>query len=292
MFRSGQLHVTENVPNNKIPVYQGAKDKSLRIDPYLGVYFYRFNVTRPPFDDPRVRRALAMAVDRESIVRNITRGGQVAAGRFVPPGISGYACDAAIPFDPKAAKALLAEAGFPDGRGLTPIELLYNTDENHKAIAEAVQQMWKQSLNVDVTLVNQDWKVYLTTVERLDYSMARGGWIGDYVDPGTFLECWTTQSGNNRSGYSSLAYDTKIAEAVVGADAKSRFAGYAEAEEILLQDAPCIPIYFYTRVYLLSPMVRGWRSNPLGLVAYKQIFLTDVPEGMAGGNPAAGSGEN
>jgi len=273
MFRMGEIHVTESVPINKIPVYQRAKDERLRIDPYLGIYYYRFNVKRAPLTDVRIRRALAMAVDREAIVKFVLKGGQKPAGNFTPPDTAGYTCKASIPYDVAAARKLLAKAGHPDGRGLPPVELLYNTDESHKTVAEAIQQMWKKDLNVDVQLVNQDWKVYLDAMDKLDYSMARAGWIGDYIDPSTFLECWTTNSGANHSAYSNSRYDDLVGRAARAKDQAERCRLYQEAESILLQDAPFVPIYFYTRVYLKSPTVKGWQPNLVGLVAYRQLYL-------------------
>jgi oligopeptide transport system substrate-binding protein len=208
-------------------------------------------------------------------VAHVTKGGQQPAGCFTPPATAGYTCKASIPYDPAAARRLLAEAGYPGGRGFPSVELLYNTSESHKTIAEAVQQMWKKNLGVNVTLVNQDWKVYLDTVERLDYRMARGSWIGDYVDPSTFLECWTTDNGNTRTGYSSAEYDALIARAARTAGASERNALFEAAEEILLRDAPLAPVYFYTRVYLKAPELQGWRPNLLGRVFYKCLYLAE-----------------
>ena len=273
MFRSGELHVTENVPINRIPVYEANKDERLRIEPYLGTYFYRFNLTRPPFKDPHVRRAFAMSIDREAIVKHVTKGGQKAAGSFVPPNTAGYTCKTSIPYDVPQARKLLAEAGFPEGKGLPPVELLYNTNENHKVIAEAVQQMWRDNLGVTVQLVNQDWKVYTDSLQRLNYSIARGGWISDYIDPSSFLDCFLTNSGNNHSGYASPRYDELITRGDTTADPKKRMEIYQEAERILLTDAPLIPVYFYTRVYLKSPMVKGWEPNVVGFVFYKKIHF-------------------
>lgn len=274
-FRTGLLHLTENVPITKVPVYRRDHPDVLQIDPYLGTYFYRINVTRAPFTDVRVRRAFAMAVDREAITRNVVMGGQRPAGTFTVPDTAGYTCDTGIDYDVEQARRLLAEAGYPEGLGLPPVELLYNTSENHKLIAEAIQQMWKRDLNVEVSLVNQDWKVYLASQKNLDYQIARASWIGDYLDPNTFLECFLTGGGHNNTGWSNKAYDDLLAEAARTADQRRRFDLMRRAEGILLGDAPIIPIFYYTRVYLKSPAVKGWHGNLLGYISFKTLYLEE-----------------
>lgn len=279
-FRSGRLHFTENVPLSKIEVYQRESPDRIHIDPYYGTYFYRFNTTKPPFDDARVRRAFAMTIDRETLVATIVKAGRKPAGHFTPPDPAGYTCEAAIPFDPEAARELLADAGYPAGEGFPRVELLYNTSENHKLIAEAVQQMWKEHLNVAVGLMNQDWKVYLSSMTKLDYQIARSAWIGDFVDPVNFLECFTTGNGNNRTGWASPEYDALIAESRRIQERPARYAVYQKAERILLEEAPLAPVYFYTRVYLMSPDVKGFETNLLGYMNFKRMRLE--PGGGAG----------
>ena len=166
-FRSGQLHVTDAIPVNRIDRYRREQPDLLRIDPYLGTYFFRVNVTR--LDNRLLRRALAMAIDRQSIVENVTRGAQLPADAFTPPKTAGYTSEAKLPYDIRQAQRLLAEAGFPEGRGLPPIEILFNTSENHKIIAEAIQQMWRKNLNVAATLVNQEQKVYFDSRRQMNY---------------------------------------------------------------------------------------------------------------------------
>jgi len=272
-FRTGQLDLTESVPITKVPVYERRAPHLLQIDPYLGTYFYRINVTRPPFDDVRVRRAFALSLDRAAIAKDVMTGGQAPAYAFTVPDMAGYACTSRVEYNVAEARRLLAEAGYPNGAGLPSVELLYNTSENHKLIAEAIQQMWKVNLNVRVSLLNQDWKVYLASQNNLDYQIARAGWIGDFVDPVNFLDCFETHSGNNRTGWSSKAYDGLLAEAARTADAGSRFKLFQQAERILLDEAPIIPIYYYTRVYLKSPKIKGWHSNLLGYISFKHLYL-------------------
>ncbi|HOS01985.1 MAG TPA: ABC transporter substrate-binding protein, partial [Candidatus Hydrogenedentes bacterium] len=203
----------------------------------------------------------------------VTKGGERAASSFVPPDTAGYTSANAMPYDPDQARKLLAEAGFPNGQGLPPVELLYNTSENHKLIAEAAAEMWKKELGVMVTLLNQDWKVYLSSMNALDYQMARSAWVGDVLDPINFLECFLTGGGNNRTGWSSPQYDDRIAQAQQAADAGERNRLLNEAEGILLDEAPILPVYTYTRKFLKSPALKGWEPNILGYVLYKNLSL-------------------
>ncbi len=272
-FRSGQLHLTDTIPVNRIDRYRRDHPELLRIDPYLGTYFFRVNVTRPALNNRLVRRALAMAVDRKSIVENIWRGGQLPADSFTPPNTAGYTCSSAIPYDVEAARRALAEAGFPDGRRLPPIEILFNSSENHKLTAEAIQQMWRKNLNVSVSLVNQEEKVYFDSRRQMNYQIIRSTWIGDYVDPNSFLNIWVTGSGNNQTGWSNAEYDRLIAEAGATTDQTARLAAFQKAEVILLDDAPILPIYFFTHAFLIQPNVKGWFPTILDHHPYKYVHL-------------------
>ena len=196
-FRAGQLHATDAMPFSKIDYYKIHFPDLLHHDPYLGNYFYRINVTKPPLNDKRVRRALVLAIDRESICRNVMRGGQSPAFCLTPPGTAGYTCRTQLREDVAEAKRLLADAGYPDGKNFPPIELLFNTSEQHRSIAEAIQQMWKKNLGIEVRLANQEWKVLLDSQRALNYQICRGSWIGDDVDPNTFLDLFITGGGNN-----------------------------------------------------------------------------------------------
>jgi len=272
-FRTGQLHLTNTAPIPKIPVYQSREPELIHIDPYLGTYYYRFNVTRPPLDDVRIRKALAMSIDRRALVENVLKGGQAPAYAYCVPGTAGYTCASAIEYNVEEARRLLAEAGYPGAEGMPNIELLYNTSESHKLIAEALQRMWKKELGVEIALVNQDWKVYLDSQKTLNYQMCRAGWIGDYNDPNNFLECFITDGGNNRTGWSSKEYDALIAEAARTPGKEERLAVFQRAERILLDEVPIIPIYYYTRIYLKSPAVQGWHSNLLGYTSFKHLYF-------------------
>ncbi|HUJ43735.1 MAG TPA: peptide ABC transporter substrate-binding protein [Opitutaceae bacterium] len=274
-FRAGQLHLTEAMPPAKIDAYRRDEPQLLRIDPYLGIYFYRLNVTRPYLDEPRVRRALALAVDREAIVEHVLRGGQLPAHAFTPPGMAGYTPPAGIPTDFAAARRLLEEAGYPGGRGLPVFELLFNISESHQLIAEAIQEMWRRELGVEVRLVNQELKSTLDARRTGNYQILRSVWIGDYADPASFLGVWASNSGNNYTGWSSPDYDRLLDEAARTADPASRNSILQRAEALLLKAAPLIPIHYYTHVFLIRPSVHGWNPTLLDHHPYKYVWLEE-----------------
>jgi oligopeptide transport system substrate-binding protein len=265
--------------------------------PALVVYYYRVNVARPPLDDARVREALALAIDRETLVREVLRRGELPAQHVVPPGIPGYEPPPSrLGFDPERARRLLAEAGFPGGRGFPELGILFNTLEDHRKIAELVADQLARELGIRVVPYNQEWQSYLATTREGDYDLARAGWIGDYVDPNSFLDLWLTNGGNNQTGWGDPLYDRwvraaadveafarapelqglsepertreRLAAFAAARGAARREAGAAlrmqllrEAEAILVQRAfPVIPLYFYVNSGLVSPRVEGFHS--------------------------------
>ena len=274
-FRTGQLHMTNELPSAKIDTYRKDFPDSLRIDPWLAVYFYRCNVTRPPLNDKRVRRALALALDRESLVKNVARGGQQPAYVATYPGTAGYTARARLEGTVEDAKRLLADAGFPGGNGIPTIEILYNTSENHRSIAEAIQQMWRKNLGINVSLVNQEWKVYLDMRHTKNYSLARAGWIADYVDPHSFLEIWESTNGNNDTGWGNAEFDRLLQAALAAKTETERYEIYQKMDAILVDEMPLIPIYYNTRVRALSPKVKGFYPTLLDNHPYKHISLEE-----------------
>lgn len=274
MFRAGQLHVTNDIPADKIDVYRTQKNPALHLAPYLGVYFYRVNINTPHLSDRRVRRALAMSIDRESLTRNIVKAGETPAYAITPPGTIGYQPPRELKFDPEGAKQLLADAGYPNGEGFPATEILYNTNEAHKKIAVAIQQMWKKHLNVDIQLLNQEWKVYLASESAGQYQVSRAGWIGDYVDPNNFLDLFLCGGGNNRTGWCNEEYDRLILEVAPAMKShEERLAIFAKAEKMLLDDMPVLPIYIYASKRLIDPSVKNYDSNLLDQASYKDIYL-------------------
>lgn len=274
MYRAGKLDITSTLPTSRIRAYRRQRPTEFRSDDLYGLYLYRLNLTRKPLDDVRVRRALALAIDRSSITENILLAGQQPAVNFIPPSPS-FRSTAILPGTLDDARRLLAEAGFPDGRGFPRLELLYNTMESHKQLAEAIQQMWKRNLGIDIVLRNEEWKVYLETVNRLDYDIARFGWNSDYPDPYSFLDLWLTGGGNNNTGYTNPAYDRLLSEALAAPDVAARHSVYQKLDDILTWDVPGIPLYFYKRVYAISPRVRNWVPNVLDMRAWQYVDIVE-----------------
>lgn len=278
-FNSGQLNFIEEVPVAEIPtlVEQG----KLNIDKYIGTYYVCFQTQKAPFDDVRVRKAFSLAIDRNYIVEQITRTGQVPASGFVPYGVNdalgiegddfrtvgGNYMDVskeAYEANCEEARRLLAEAGYEGGAGFPVVEYLYNTSDNHKAIGEALQQMWQDELGVTVNLVNQEWNTFLQTRKEGNYSIARNGWIADYNDPMSFLDMWLTGGGNNDAHYSNAEYDALIMQAKSTSDAAERMRLMHQAEDILMgEDVVHAAIYFYTNKYMAQGFT-GMYYTPLG----------------------------
>lgn len=280
MFKARQLHKTETMPSTKIARYKESKSMEYRGHLYFGTYFYLFNVTVKPLDDVRVRKALAYSIDRSSITKNVTKGGQEPTFSYTPPDTLGYNTIAKMVYDIPLAKKLLAEAGYPDGKGFPKLELIYNTNQDHQKIAVAIQQMWKKALNIDVTLQNQEWKVYINNQTLLNYQISRRGWIGDYLDPYTFIELFVTNGGNNNTGWSNKNYDTFVRKSTSAKTREERYAYLQEAEKILIDEAPILPIYNYTTNYLLSEDVKGYYPNIMDYHPYKYMYLEKTKEGL------------
>ena len=274
-FRSGQLHVTDALPVAKIDPYRTEHPDQLRIDPYLGTYFYRINLARPFLNETKVRRALALAVDRAAIVDKIMHGGQQPADRFVPPALLAAAGESPLRFNPDEARRLLAEAGYPDGQGAPSIELLFNTSENHRVVAEDVQEMWRRELHLNVTLANMENKSVLAARRAGNFQLLRSNWIADYADPSSFLGIWRTDGGNNYTGWSNPAYDQLLYQAARTPDLSARTALFQKAETLLLDDPPFIPIYTFTHVYAIQPSVQGWAPTVLDHHPYKAVWLKE-----------------
>ena len=274
MFRSGRIHVTSSIPTEKIEVYREDKPNQINITPYYGTYYYRINVNKKPLDNKLIRQALSLAIDREKIVERVAKGGQDPAFSFTPPDPNAYFPPTTLEYNPEKAKALLTEAGF-NNENIPTIEVLYNTSEGHQKIAEALQQMWKENLGINILLTNTDWKVYLSRQNTGDYEIARAGWIGDYQDPKSFLDMMVTGRGNNQTGWSSQLYDDLLIKAAQSTSQNQRFSYMYEAEKILMEELPIIPIYTYTRIFMKHESVEGWNPNLLDSHAYQYISIKD-----------------
>lgn len=277
MFRVNQLHYTNEVPLDKIPAYRAMPDSPFVEAPYLGTYFYLLNTKRPPLDDVRVRQALSLAVDRARLARSVMHDLVTPAWSITPPGTLGYEPPKLFDHEPERARDLLAEAGYPGGKGWPGLELIYNTSESHRKVAVALQQMWKDVLGIEVTLSNQEWKVYLDSVSEMNFAMARRGWIGDYVDPNNFLDLYLSDGGNNNTGFADPVYDEMILERAPQASSREeRFRIFHQAETRLMEQMPIIPIYTYASKHLKHPSVKGLPSNLMDFVNFKYIRLEAV----------------
>lgn len=267
-FLSGQLHTTYQLPSDLIRTVKKNDAGFLRQEPYVGTTFIRLNVTRPALSDPRVRQALSLTIDRGQICEHIMEG-------FIPatsltPKMGSYQPEAKLRFDPEKARGLLAEAGFPNGDGFPVFSMLISRPAA-RAGAEALQAMWLKHLNIRVNIQNMDWGSYISAQQSLNFDMASAGWIGDYLDPTTFLNIWTPGNGNNNTGWSDPQYDSLLRAAALKSNPAGRTALFREAESLLMNAQPILPVSHYTRNYLLRPEVKGWHpllldNHPWGAI--------------------------
>lgn len=276
-FIGGQLHTTASIPLNRVKSYIDRDAPELALEPELGIYYYVFNVTHPPFDDKRVRLALSYAIERELITKHIRQRGESIALCFTPKGINGYEPPEVHQENIDQARRLLAEAGYPEGEGFPQVTLLYNTSDGHRQIAEAIQQMWKKNLNIEIQLHNEEWKTYLQTRRNANFAISRAGWLGDYYDPNTFLDLWLSDNGNNHSKWKHETFDKLIHEAARTQNNAERNRIFQKAETILLEEAPVIPVFFYNRAYLKHPSLKNWPSNIMNQHPYKDLRLEVQP---------------
>ena len=276
-FRAGRIDYMDSAPSQMLPML--LKTGAAKISPSLGTAFCDFNINRKPFDDVRVRKAFALAIDRRVIVDKILLGGQIPASGIICSAIPGAADaqdfrtegGAFLPerADTAEAKRLLAEAGYPDGKDFPKVSYKYNSNAGNKQIAEALQGMWKQVLGVDVELLNEEWKVFIETRQKKEYDIARDAWMFEFVDAMSILEQFMTTSPQNHTGYSNPKFDDVMKKAAYEMDHVKRINYLHEAEKMLMEDLPCAPIYFYTSIEMQSKRVRNIHKTALGLVLFR-----------------------
>ncbi len=266
-FRAGQVDVTMAVPFSKLDTYT---PPVLQTQPLHETRYLALNTTRAPLNDPKVRRALALAVDRRALVEQVTRGGQRPALSFIPPGLGGYEPEKTLAGSMEEARTLLAAAGFPGGKGFPRLEV--STWVN-TPVLEAIQQMWKRELGIDVAIGQREGKVHLAAAAAGDFDLAFLPAIPDYAAPAALFGEWLSTSPVNYARWNNPAYDHLVLEASRTADAAHRLALYREAEALMLADLPLIPLYFNTQNFLLSPRVHGWRSDGLWTRFYTELEL-------------------
>jgi oligopeptide transport system substrate-binding protein len=278
-YRADELDFTQSVPAKQIPWIRQAMPAEYIQAPYLGVYYFGFNVTRAPFKaSPDLRRALSMAIDRGILTEKLTAAGELPAYGWVPP-VQGYE-----PQNPEwaawtqqervaAAQRLYKEAGYSADNPLV-VEILYNTSEGHKRMSIAIASMWKQTLGVQARLMNQEWKVFLQTrAQRLKTEVFRSGWIGDYNDAYTFAQLMHSSNAQNDSGWANADYDALLDKAAVEGNAQQRAEYMQQAEQILLDEAPIMPVYFYVSKHLVKPWVGGFEPNIMDHVYSKDLYI-------------------
>jgi oligopeptide transport system substrate-binding protein len=275
-FRADYLHLTSSVPIHRIDWYRKHLPDHMRTEPALGVYYYVFNTAKPPLDDPRVRRALAYAIDREALTQHILKAGQVPAYHFTPPNTGAYSIAAQFQYDPERARRLLAEAGYPQGQGFPEFELTYNTSEAHRTLAVAIQQMWHKELGIQIRLYNQEWKAYLATRQAKDFELLRAAWFGDYNDPYTFLSLAESDNGNNPSNWSDPRYDRWMDLAAKTLDPAERLNYFQRAESYLMEEMPFMPLYFYVTNRLVHPSLEGWYPHILDYHPYQSLSIKQL----------------
>jgi oligopeptide transport system substrate-binding protein len=269
-YRAGELHITSTVPPEAFARMRETRPDELRVAPYLNVYYYGFNLTKPPFKgNPEVRRALSMAIDRDALTESVTGRGETPAWSWVPPGVDNYD-ERRFPYATMsdeereaAAKQAYRDAGYGDGKPLE-IEIRYNTSDTHQRIALAIQSMWRNVLGVEATLVNEEFQVLLSNMRAKEVTQVfRSSWLGDYNDANTFLQVMLSDAPSNLTGYANREFDALVARASVQTDPEERRRYLQEAESLLLADHPVIPIYFFVSKHLVSPRVGGWGDNVL-----------------------------
>ncbi|OON90966.1 MAG: ABC transporter substrate-binding protein [Candidatus Epulonipiscium fishelsonii] len=272
-YKTGEIDFLQNIPSTEIPMLI-AENPEFYVLPYIGSYCFMLNLNNEVLQDLNVRKALNYAIDRKVLVEQVAGAGQIPATGFVGPGFLDtegnefykVAGDYGIPLtaDVDMAQKALADAGYPDGEGFPEIEIMYNTDEGHKILCEAIQEMLSTHLGIDVRLNNQEWAVFQETRNNFEYEwLARYGWIGDYTDPNTMLENFITGNPQNNAAYSSPEYDEHMALARV-TTGKERMDHLYSAQEVLMNDLPIIPIYYYVNTLLAVDEIEGWKLTPQG----------------------------
>jgi oligopeptide transport system substrate-binding protein len=288
-YETGAVDMTTVVPALAIEPLLDAQKEGRRSDVLfgrnLGTYFYRFNCLKAPLDDVRVRRALAMAIDRKAIIERAARGGQPPATRLVPAGMNGYTQPPGMVEDVEQARKLLAEAGYPGGAGFPELAILVNEGFGHVPIAEMIQNQWHDRLGISVGIVQAESAVFFAMIEKGQYQVARAGWYGDYADPNTFIDMFLTGGGNNETGWSNARYDELVKRAAGEADPAARMKTLAEAESILLAEAPIFPIYEYTTTVLVRPGMEGVEMNLMNRIDFSRLRWAAGHRG-----PGAGGG--
>jgi oligopeptide transport system substrate-binding protein len=276
-FRGGQLQITNTLPRAKVGTYRAQSGGPLRTVPVFETDMIYVNLKKPPLDDVRVRRALSLATDRAALADQVLGDGSEPATSLLPDDAHGYSYrgEPRLRFDPAEARRLLAEAGFPDGRGFPPVEFSFpiGGSGNGALVGEALQQMWRRNLGIEVALAGQERRVFVDNLHAHRTTLALSGWIGDYLDPMSFLDVFIASSGHNDPGYLNPEYDRLIAAAAGTYDPAQRYALFAQAESMFMRDLPALPLYHRPNLHLVDSTVRGFEPNLMDMHPYQDIWL-------------------
>lgn len=281
MFDNGELDWA-GAPTGALPTdaMQALKDEGrLVTQPIAGIYNYKFNTTVEPFNNVNIRKAFAHALNRQELIDNILQGEQLPAMAIVPPSMfeeneKGYFPDNDVEKAKEYLQKGLEELGLKDASELPAVTLSYNTSEAHQKIAQAIQDMWKQNLGVEVTLDNAEWNVFLDNVNQMDYQVARMGWLGDFNDAINFLEMYRdADGGNNNTGWESKEFQELLAKSATETDPEARQQLLKDAEAIFMEDMPVAPIYFYTNNWVQAENLKDVAVSGLGDVQYKWAYF-------------------
>jgi len=291
-YDNGEVDWLPDIPTTK-PIAADliqSNRPDVHTSPAAGTYFYNFNCkprlndgTPNPLADPRLRRALSMAIDRNTIVQKVTRLGdqQPVALTFIPPNtLKGYAppIGAGTHFDPEAARGLLAQAGHPNGQGLTHLSILYNSEGGHAMIAQQIKRSWKTHLNISVKLEAVESNNFSERLKNQDYTICRASWFGDYHDPTTFLDKFLTGNGNNDCAWSNPEYDRIMQQAAAQRNPAQRTKLLQRAETLMLREQPIAPIYHYINLWLYDPdRVQGLTLNPWKILRLERVRVLRRP---------------
>ncbi len=273
-FFAGQLHKTLCLIPQRAMHYLKEKSPFLRSELFFSLEYVLFNTQCPPLNDPRVRQALGLSIDREAIV-NVFSGLKKARYNFVPPGFGNYESPKAMVENLAKARSLLAEAGYPQGKGFPTLKLMFNSDEIHQQTYEIIQAFWKEGLGINITLENKEWKTYLSDTQNGHFELSRRGWVPDFLDPSTFFELYYSGSPDNGSQWINPEFDKLFSKAQTFPDISARNAVYAEAEKILIEEVPALPLFSSPYYYLLDPRVKGVVDNGMHYFPWHHFFLED-----------------
>ncbi len=269
-FRGGDLHLTYTLPRHRLSAWREQRPEALRVDPYLESVGYVVRLAHPQLSDVRVREALSLALDRRLLVDKVLYAVREPAFSYVPPGTAGYQPSFLLQENREKARALLAAAGFPGGKGLPPLNLIFSTGQDTVRIAEVIQQQWREALGVEIVLNNLERQTYFQMRKEGNFDLCFFGWTGDFVDPETFLGLWISGAGTNYARWQNPAYDDHIASA--NHSGPERMKRLQEAEKILLQEFPIIPLYFGATQFLKDPRLQGWYPNLLDQHPLRAVY--------------------